>query len=687
MNACRLLLLGPPQLQRSDRIAVIPLKKAVALAAFLGVERRAFTREYLAAFLWPDHDQASALANLRRSLTVLREALADHCIIAEGDQIRMDPGSVEVDVDRFRELMRPNSPGTRLERLEEAAALYRGDFLEGFNVEGCHEFDEWQDAERERLRGELDELLGEICRVHLRAGRHAAALPVARRWLELDPLNEAAHRAIMEAHLQSGRADLARKQYTRCIRILGREGLEPDDRTRELHASIGEHRAAPVKPSPDPAEQNTRGPRQKEHGGRRGIRRIALLAIGILVAGAVVYGSLRLRGLRSDLSVAALQVLENEGELTGLRITLANQGPGRRKVAYAVVFSSDAAFRAARDYVAYAGTIAIPRNDAVTWEVPSGELGISAGPAVAGIPPGDYTAFVIVDPEERFADRSRANNRLGSDERFLYRGSGTADYLEVKILVAGSRQPDEAHPLRVFIGDVTESLWPAGWASFRVTAAGRYCFPLDDLGLRDRDGSGYGLFVVYDAGGDLEDLRSLGTGDLAGLYKEVADNVVYGPFTAVSGSPLYAGRCYTLTFAPPPFPPPDRYESDDEPEQGTLIDLADAPVRQYHTFDLERDGVADRDWFRIRLGAGETFTVETRSAGSRWESDTGIDLSDARGAFIRSGPRTSLRGTYAALAYLNDTGVEQVFRLVISPVERPSLCAEPVGEYVVEFRR
>ena len=62
MDACRLLLLGPPLLQRSDRLGPLSLRKGLALAAYLAVERRAFTREYLATLLWPDLGLQSALA-------------------------------------------------------------------------------------------------------------------------------------------------------------------------------------------------------------------------------------------------------------------------------------------------------------------------------------------------------------------------------------------------------------------------------------------------------------------------------------------------------------------------------------------------------------------------------------------------------------------------------------------------
>ena len=62
MDSCRLLLLGPPQIERNQQIARVKIRKAVALIAYLAVEGRAFSREYLAALLWPSLDLKRSLA-------------------------------------------------------------------------------------------------------------------------------------------------------------------------------------------------------------------------------------------------------------------------------------------------------------------------------------------------------------------------------------------------------------------------------------------------------------------------------------------------------------------------------------------------------------------------------------------------------------------------------------------------
>jgi DNA-binding SARP family transcriptional activator len=47
----------------------------MALLAYLAVTGSPHSREALATLFWPEHDQSSALANLRRELSRLKEAL------------------------------------------------------------------------------------------------------------------------------------------------------------------------------------------------------------------------------------------------------------------------------------------------------------------------------------------------------------------------------------------------------------------------------------------------------------------------------------------------------------------------------------------------------------------------------------------------------------------------------------
>ncbi|UCC64726.1 MAG: protein kinase, partial [Anaerolineae bacterium] len=126
-----------------------------------------------------------------------------------------------------------------LSALAEAVELYRGDFLAGFTFRDSPDFDDWQSFETERLRQELEGALGRLVRGHSAQGDYRSAIGYAQRWSSLDPLREAAHRALMELHAWSGDRSAALRQYEACARVLKEEmGVEPSPETTELYQRI-----------------------------------------------------------------------------------------------------------------------------------------------------------------------------------------------------------------------------------------------------------------------------------------------------------------------------------------------------------------------------------------------------------------------------------------------------------------
>jgi DNA-binding SARP family transcriptional activator len=227
-------LLGPPRLERDGRAVSVDTRKAVALVAYLALAGRPVAREEVAALLWPESDHARARAALRRTLSSLQSALDGAGVVVQGDTLALD-GSVRTDVDEFRRLAAAGE-------LREAADAFRGDFLAGFALRDSAEFDEWQLASADELRRELAAVLE---RLVASLGTSDEAVARARRWLELDPLHEPAHRALMELYAARGDRNAALRQYRECVATLERElGVEPLEETTALYEAIREDRAA-----------------------------------------------------------------------------------------------------------------------------------------------------------------------------------------------------------------------------------------------------------------------------------------------------------------------------------------------------------------------------------------------------------------------------------------------------------
>ena len=147
MSDLDLALLGPPVITRSGAPVSFDTRKATAVLALLAVQRRELTRERLAALLWPDADAVRARASLRRTLSVTAAAAGPGLVVTR-TAVALDTSRVRVDVTEFEALAAGPDPG----QLDRAAGLYRDDFLAGFVLRDCPEFDDWQAATADRLR-------------------------------------------------------------------------------------------------------------------------------------------------------------------------------------------------------------------------------------------------------------------------------------------------------------------------------------------------------------------------------------------------------------------------------------------------------------------------------------------------------------------------------------------------------
>jgi DNA-binding SARP family transcriptional activator len=216
----------------------LPTKKAKALLAYCALRPgQAHERDTLAALFWGDTSDANARNALRQTLFVLRRALQEAwpaTLGIEGDTIATRPPAIDVDVLRFERLALDQTPPA----LAEAAALYRGDLLEGFVVDE-DPFEQWLLGERERLRDLALEVLARLLRHQDAVGLTGPAVQTARRLLVLDPLQEAVHRVLMRLYAQAGRREAAMRQYEVLVGLLKRElRLEPEPETHKLYEMI-----------------------------------------------------------------------------------------------------------------------------------------------------------------------------------------------------------------------------------------------------------------------------------------------------------------------------------------------------------------------------------------------------------------------------------------------------------------
>ena len=244
MAGLRIALLGGLEIEDGEISARTSLtRKSRALVAYLALQgARGQSREKLAELLWGNSAEEQARANLRQALSSLRKALNGNeatYLVTNGDQVSLAGRDIDLDVAEFERLVAEATP----QALKRAAALYRGDLLDGFSLKE-DSFETWARAERERLRHLACDALTKLIAHCDEVGDTERCVETAARLLTLDPLREAAHRILMRAYAAQGRQASALKQFEACRDILRREvSVEPEPQTVALYREIRQQRA------------------------------------------------------------------------------------------------------------------------------------------------------------------------------------------------------------------------------------------------------------------------------------------------------------------------------------------------------------------------------------------------------------------------------------------------------------
>ena len=124
-------------------------------------------------------------------------------------------------------------------RLEEAAALYQGDFLAGFSLPDSEAFTTWQAGHQEALRGRMLAALAALAAYRMRRQEYGQAIGHLQRAVALAPWQEESHRQLMRALALDGQRTAALTQFETCRRLLAEElEIDPAPETMALRDRI-----------------------------------------------------------------------------------------------------------------------------------------------------------------------------------------------------------------------------------------------------------------------------------------------------------------------------------------------------------------------------------------------------------------------------------------------------------------
>jgi DNA-binding SARP family transcriptional activator len=226
MAVLELRFLGDFTVLRDGRPQPLPPShKTRALLAYLCLQARRLRREQLCELLWEVPDDP--LGSLRWSLSKLRRLIDDPAqprVLADRSSVAIDPAGAVIDVRELRALVAGGLAAASTEALEDAAARYRGSFLEGLEFSAFHSFHTWCVAERAQALRDQAALLGELV---TRAGNEPErALPHARALVGLFPYEETSRATLIRLLNAARQPGEAEEQYQLGLRLLKEAGVQ-----------------------------------------------------------------------------------------------------------------------------------------------------------------------------------------------------------------------------------------------------------------------------------------------------------------------------------------------------------------------------------------------------------------------------------------------------------------------------
>jgi DNA-binding SARP family transcriptional activator len=258
MMQLEISLLGSGVVRRETELS-FRTRKALALLAFLAVERGMQSRDRLAGLLWVDAAPEAARNSLRNTLSNLREGLGgeQHLRIErQAVGLNLESG-VRVDVFELERAagLALESGGAALEeqmiKLGLAADLYQAEFLTGFTLGDEGEFEAWLLERREMYRRHIQTVLERLAQLQSNAGQFPSAIETACKLVALDRLNEAGYRLLIRLQHANGDRVGALKSFEGLQNTLHSElNLEPSPETWALIERIRLETATPKPRAP-----------------------------------------------------------------------------------------------------------------------------------------------------------------------------------------------------------------------------------------------------------------------------------------------------------------------------------------------------------------------------------------------------------------------------------------------------
>jgi TolB-like protein/DNA-binding SARP family transcriptional activator len=223
-DGVQIRLLGPMTISRDGITLPMPSSRKVrALIAYLAMAPQAVARTHLCELLWdiPSDPRGELRWCLSKARSVLDEPERRR-VEAKGDTVRLDLSHCFVDAREIARFTQAGFDACDTDRLRSLAALFKGDFLEGLEIDRAPGFYGWLTAQRRRFRSThaalLEHLVGRV------SGEEA--LGYLDTWYRLAPYDLRVHEMLLGALARSGRIREGEEHLEATARLFESEGLD-----------------------------------------------------------------------------------------------------------------------------------------------------------------------------------------------------------------------------------------------------------------------------------------------------------------------------------------------------------------------------------------------------------------------------------------------------------------------------
>ena len=222
-------------------------KRSRDLLCFVASRRhRRTSKDAILDAFWPDAELTTAEKNFYPTMSLIRKALnssqpvKQNFLVYRDGEYLLDPAfSYRIDLEEFDRLVAEGEAALRSRNqevvtdcFERAAALYRGEFMQGV-------YDDWVEEQRSYYREQHTRLLETLAKAALKAEDWSRALHYAQRILRDDSFREDVHALMMRAHAALGNRVAVRQQYEELRQLLREElGVEPTAETQRVYREV-----------------------------------------------------------------------------------------------------------------------------------------------------------------------------------------------------------------------------------------------------------------------------------------------------------------------------------------------------------------------------------------------------------------------------------------------------------------